>query len=47
MIPIDPVVLGQLNMFISNSLANNEIDNTDKFISATVLGNYGSGKLSF
>lgn len=44
MIPIDPVVLGQLNMFISNSLANNEIDNTDKFISATVLGNYGSGK---
>lgn len=44
MTPIDPSVLSELSQFISHSLAKNEIDSTDKFISATVLGNYGSGK---
>ena len=47
LVPIDPGAEKELNHFIVHSLTNNVPDPADKFISATVIGDYGSGKTQF
>jgi hypothetical protein len=47
LIPIDPEAEKELNKFIGDSLTANVLNQEDKFLSATVLGNYGSGKTQF
>lgn len=47
MIPIDNSAEKELNQFIGHSLTANALDPDDKFISATVIGDYGSGKTQF
>lgn len=44
LIPVDINVLNQIIDFISHALNDNHINPEDKFISATITGNYGSGK---
>lgn len=44
LIPVDENVKTQIAEFIRDALNANEIDNTDKFLSATITGDYGSGK---
>jgi hypothetical protein len=44
LIPVDEKVKGQIVDFISHSLNSNHVEKDDKFISATITGNYGSGK---
>jgi hypothetical protein len=44
LVPIDSEVEKELNQFIANSLTSNVPNPEDKFISATVVGDYGSGK---
>jgi hypothetical protein len=47
LIPIDIEAEKVLNQFIGNSLTANNLIPEDKFISATILGDYGSGKTQF
>jgi Cdc6-like AAA superfamily ATPase len=47
LVPIDSTAEKELNQFIGNSLTANVLNPEDKFISATVLGDYGSGKTQF
>ena len=42
--PVDTKVMNQIADFISHALSDNHINPEDKFISATITGNYGSGK---
>ncbi len=44
LIPVDQSVKDQVVDFISHALQENYIDPEDKFISATITGDYGSGK---
>jgi hypothetical protein len=44
LVPIDSEIEKELNQFIANSLTSNVPNPEDKFISATVVGDYGSGK---
>jgi len=44
LIPVDDSIKEQIVDFIAHGLNDNYIDIEDKFISATVTGNYGSGK---
>jgi Cdc6-like AAA superfamily ATPase len=44
LIPVDQSVREEVIDFISHSLIDNYIDPEDKFISATITGDYGSGK---
>lgn len=47
LLPIDIKAEDQLNEFIKHSLTTNKLEPEDKFISATVVGDYGSGKTQF
>jgi hypothetical protein len=47
LVPIDSGAEKELNQFIGNSLTANILNPEDKFISATVIGDYGSGKTQF
>ncbi|MFZ4454937.1 MAG: hypothetical protein ACOYOT_01820 [Bacteroidales bacterium] len=47
LVPIDLKAEQELNGFIANALTANEMNPSDKFISATVVGDYGSGKTQF
>ncbi|KAA6319379.1 hypothetical protein EZS27_030719 [termite gut metagenome] len=47
LVPIDSGAEKELNQFIGHSLTANVLDSDDKFISATVVGDYGSGKTQF
>lgn len=42
--PLDENVLQEINRFIANALVPNSIDSDDQFMTATVAGDYGSGK---
>lgn len=42
--PLDKSVLQEINRFIANALVPNRIDSDDQFMTATVAGDYGSGK---
>ena len=42
--PLDESVLQEINRFIANALVPNRIDSDDQFMTATVAGDYGSGK---
>lgn len=42
--PLDESVLHEINRFIANALVPNHIDSDDQFMTATVAGDYGSGK---
>ncbi len=44
LIPLDDHLLNGINLFLSNALVPNEVDKKDQFISATIVGDYGSGK---
>ena len=44
LIPVNDKVKDQIISFIAHALNDNLIDKEDKFISATITGNYGSGK---
>lgn len=44
LIPVDEKVTTQLLDFIRDALVVNKVDNNDRFISATITGDYGSGK---
>jgi len=44
LIPVDDDIKEQIVDFIAHGLSDNYVNTTDKFISATVTGNYGSGK---
>ena len=44
LIPVDDKVKSQVVNFISHALNDNHVNKEDKFISATITGNYGSGK---
>jgi len=44
LMPVDDKVKDQIVNFISHALTDNHVHKEDKFISATVTGNYGSGK---
>lgn len=44
LIPVDDKVKDQIVDFIAHSLNDNHVNREDKFISATITGNYGSGK---
>lgn len=44
LIPVNDRVKAQIIDFISHSLKDNFVNTEDKFISATITGNYGSGK---
>jgi Cdc6-like AAA superfamily ATPase len=44
LIPVNDRVKAQIIDFISHSLNDNYINKDDKFISATITGNYGAGK---
>jgi Cdc6-like AAA superfamily ATPase len=47
LVPIDSDAEKELNLFIAHSLTGNVNNPDDKFISATVEGDYGSGKTQF
>lgn len=47
LVPIDSSAERELKQFIGHSLTANVLDPDDKFISATVIGDYGSGKTQF
>jgi Cdc6-like AAA superfamily ATPase len=47
LVPIDSEAEKELNQFIGHSLTANILEPDDKFISATVIGDYGSGKTQF
>jgi hypothetical protein len=47
LVPIDSETENELNQFIGHSLTANVLEPEDKFISATVVGDYGSGKTQF
>lgn len=42
--PLDSGILYGINQFIANALVPNQVEEHDQFISATVVGDYGSGK---
>ena len=42
--PLTPKVQNEVIRFIKDSLTPNEFDKSDQFISATIVGDYGSGK---
>ena len=44
LIPLDIHLLNGINLFLSNALVPNQVDKKDQFISATIVGDYGSGK---
>lgn len=44
LIPVDESVTNQLVNFIRDALVDNPVDPRDRFISATITGDYGSGK---
>src|SRR5689334_30452 len=44
LIPVNDAVKNQIIDFISHALNDNYVHKEDKFISATITGNYGSGK---
>lgn len=44
LMPLDETVRREVNRFIVDSLVPNQVDKSDMFISATVVGDYGSGK---
>jgi len=44
LIPVNDIVKKQIIDFISHALNDNYVNKGDKFISATITGNYGSGK---
>lgn len=44
LVPLDDILLKGINQFIANSLVPNGIEENDQFISATIVGDYGSGK---
>jgi Cdc6-like AAA superfamily ATPase len=44
LIPVNDAVKDQIISFISHALNDNYVNPEDKFISATITGNYGSGK---
>jgi Cdc6-like AAA superfamily ATPase len=44
LIPVAEKVLDELLKFISDALNANELDSTEKFLSAVITGDYGSGK---
>lgn len=47
LVPIDSEAEKELNQFIAHSLTANVLEPEDKFISATIIGDYGSGKTQF
>jgi len=44
LIPVDESVTNQIVDFIRDALVDNPLDHRDRFISATITGDYGSGK---
>lgn len=42
--PLDNGILSGVNQFIANALVPNQVEEHDQFISATIVGDYGSGK---
>lgn len=42
--PLNPKVENEVWRFIRDSLTPNDVDKSDQFISATIVGDYGSGK---
>lgn len=44
LMPLDETVRREVNRFIVDSLVPNQVDESDMFISATIVGDYGSGK---
>ena len=42
--PLDSEILNGINQFIANALVPNQVEEHDQFISATIVGDYGSGK---
>lgn len=44
LVPVESEVYDELKRYILNALSPNELDREDRFISATIIGDYGSGK---
>ena len=44
LVPFNAVIQQEINRFINDSFAANKVDEKDQFISATIVGDYGSGK---
>ncbi|OLE51736.1 MAG: hypothetical protein AUG51_21520 [Acidobacteria bacterium 13_1_20CM_3_53_8] len=44
LVPVDDRIKGQILSFIGDALNPNELDSEDRYISATIIGDYGSGK---
>lgn len=44
LVPLSPGVYAELNRFLKNAIVPNEVAPEDKFICATILGDYGTGK---
>ena len=42
--PLDSEIFNGINQFIANALVPNQVEEHDQFISATIVGDYGSGK---
>ena len=42
--PLDSEIFNGINQFIANALVPNQVEKDDQFISATIVGDYGSGK---
>jgi len=42
--PLDAELFNGINQFIANALVPNKVEEDDQFISATIVGDYGSGK---
>lgn len=42
--PLDNELYNGINQFIANALVPNKVEEDDQFISATIVGDYGSGK---
>ena len=42
--PLDSEIFNDINQFIANALVPNQVEEDDQFISATIVGDYGSGK---
>ena len=42
--PLDSKTFNEVKQFVLNALVANEVDTHDQFISATIVGDYGSGK---
>lgn len=42
--PLDSEIFNGINQFIANALVPNQLEENDQFISATIVGDYGSGK---